>query len=53
MEVIEIYGVKIDPVCAGLLKAALEAPYPDERKMAIRKLAELGCGLALGVVAAK
>jgi len=52
-ESIKVYGIEIDSACAALLRVALEASYPDERKRAIDRMGQLGCNEALGVVAVK
>ena len=48
--IVEIYGVKIDAACAALLDIALHGFNKIERLRAIRRLGELDCTLALGVV---
>jgi hypothetical protein len=50
---VEVFGVRIDIRCAALLDIALNGPNWGERKYAIDKLANLGCHLALGIVAKK
>ena len=48
--IVEIYGIKIDTACAALLDIALHGFDEIERMEAIKRLGELDCTLALGVV---